>query len=109
MTSDDARQLAVTAIREECQADGVRVKRIILFGSQARGHAGTDSDWDFLVCTASDLPFPRRAAITTRVQRRMAVFGVPVDLVLKSEERLRRERGNVGVVSYYALRDGVPV
>jgi predicted nucleotidyltransferase len=37
-------------------------QRVILFGSRARGRAGEDSDWDFLVIADSDLPRYRRAA-----------------------------------------------
>jgi predicted nucleotidyltransferase len=108
MTSGEIRRRCVQCIREECASAGVAVTRIVLFGSQARNTADSGSDWDFLVCTTGDIPFPSRAAITTRVQRTMASEGVSVDIVMKSEASLERERNNVGVLSYYALRDGVP-
>jgi len=108
MTSGEIRRRCVTCIREECLSAGVAVTRIVLFGSQARSTADAGSDWDFLVCTTEDVSFPDRAAISTRVQRTMAASGVSVDIVMKSESSLERERNDVGVISYYALRDGVP-
>ena len=109
MTSQEIREFASMVIHEECALRDIAIKRIILFGSQARAQAGPDSDWDFLVCVNRDMPFAQRSAVSTSIQRRLAARGVSADLVFKSEARLNQERGNVGVVSYYALRDGVPV
>jgi predicted nucleotidyltransferase len=109
MTSQEIRELASRAIHEECALHDIEVKRIILFGSQAREQAGPDSDWDFLVCVNCDMPFAQRTAVSTSIQRRLATQAISADLIFKSEARLKQERGNVGVVSYYALRDGVPV
>ena len=44
----------------------VHPRRVILFGSRARGQGRADSDWDILVIADSDLPRFRRAAPSTR-------------------------------------------
>jgi len=36
-------------------------------------------------------------------------FGPHSDIVMKSETALQRDRDNVGVTSYYALREGISV
>ncbi len=35
-------------IQEEVEGAGYRVRRLLLFGSRARGEARPDSDWDFM-------------------------------------------------------------
>lgn len=105
----ETKDLSVGIIREEFAAAGIPIQQILLFGSQSRGNAGPDSDWDFLVCVTDELPFPVKALIATKIQTRLAEKFISADIVVKSEAKLRQERSNVGVVTYYALRDGIPV
>jgi uncharacterized protein len=109
MTDTDIRRLCAKTIREECAAAGVTVTRIILFGSQARGEARHDSDWDFLVCVDRELSFPQRAVIGSAIRTRLAIEHVSVDILIKSDDQVRRERNDVGLISYYALKEGVVV
>ena len=44
----DTQQTAVRIIRDVSGRYGLRVKRILLFGSRARGEAGPDSDWTYV-------------------------------------------------------------
>jgi predicted nucleotidyltransferase len=65
-------------------------KRILLFGSHARGEAGPDSDLDLFIEMESNLRPPRRAAAVS------AVFGLrrwPLDLIVYTPEEVRRLRG----------------
>jgi predicted nucleotidyltransferase len=109
MTFAETRELAVKVIREEFAAAGILIRQILLFGSQARNTAGEKSDWDFLVCVHEELAFPEKAIIITKIQTRLAEKFISADVIIKSEARIARERGNVGVITYYALKDGVPV
>lgn len=109
MTYKEIKEFAAKIIREEFAASGITVKQLILFGSQSRGNAAPDSDWDFLVCVEDKLPFSDKIKISTRIQRRLAEKFISADVIIKSEARLMRERGNVGVITYYALKDGVLV
>lgn len=59
--------------------------RIVLFGSHARGTAGTDSDVDLLIILA----FEGKAA-SKSVEIRMKIRpGFPVDLVVRTPEKVR--------------------
>ena len=107
MTAQEIRQYAAGVIRAELTANGIEALKIILFGSQASGTAGKDSDWDFLVCVPEELPFSKRAKIATQIQRKLAVSHIPVDLLIKSEVSVARERDNVGVITHYALKTGI--
>jgi predicted nucleotidyltransferase len=82
---------------------------IVLFGSRSRGDAGPDSDWDYLVCTKNEISFPEKATLASVVQTKLAEKHISADIIIRSEKQIANERGNVGVITYYALKDSVPV
>jgi predicted nucleotidyltransferase len=47
----------------------LRPKRIVLFGSHARGDAGPDSDLDLMIEMKTDLPFLERSLVVDRLFR----------------------------------------
>lgn len=79
-------------------------RRIILFGSRARGDAHQDSDVDLLVEMESDLPPAERAiAIDT-------LFGMrnwPMDLLVYTPEEMARQRERVFSIAKIAEQEGV--
>lgn len=107
MTAQEIKQYAAGVIRAELAASGIEAQKIILFGSQVSGTADKDSDWDFLVCVAEELPFSKRAKISTQIQRKLALSHIPVDLIIKSEASVARECDNIGVITHYALKNGI--
>lgn len=109
MTFQEKKKYIAGVIREECRAVGLDVKQIVLFGSQSRRDAGPGSDWDFLVCVKDELSFPDKSFISTKIQTRLAEKLIDADIIIKSEARMAQERDNVGVITYYAMKDGVPL
>lgn len=78
-------------------------RRIILFGSFARGEAGPESDVDLLV--VKDKPVKTRlemARIRTALQR----FRVPVDVLVCSEEYLHKYKDVGGNIIHSISREG---
>jgi predicted nucleotidyltransferase len=53
--------------------------RIYLFGSEARGEAGPDSDLDFLVVVSDDAPEPMMR--TSEGYSRLSGLGMPKDVI----------------------------
>lgn len=80
-----------------------RPKRIILFGSQARGDAAEDSDFDVMV--VEERPANRFAEMV-RLNRLLRSLDIAVDLLVVSEEKFQYWRDTPGNVYYEAASDG---
>ncbi len=78
-------------------------KRIILFGSQARGDAVHDSDFDIMVI--EEKPADRFAEMV-RLNRLIRSFDIAVDLLVVSDETFEYWRETPGNVYYEASIDG---
>ena len=77
--------------------------RIILFGSHARGVAGTDSDVDLLVV----VPLNRdRRTIRLGIRRALSGIGLPKDVVVVSPQEMERYRECPGTIIRAALGEG---
>ena len=77
--------------------------RIILFGSQARGEAGEDSDLDFLVV---EREVPDRHSEMVRLRDALRPLLVPVDVLVASDQQIRDWGDVPGTVYHEALREG---
>jgi uncharacterized protein len=77
--------------------------RVVLFGSRARGDAREDSDLDFLVIE-EHLESKLREMVLLRDA--LPPLGVPVDVVVVSEEEVARRGSVPSTLVHRALRDG---
>jgi predicted nucleotidyltransferase len=78
-------------------------KRIILFGSQARGDAGTHSDVDLLIVLA-EVKDRRQEVI--RIRQALADLPVAKDVFVTTPEEIRLRGDLVGSVLRPVLREG---
>ncbi|MCL2461959.1 MAG: nucleotidyltransferase domain-containing protein [Defluviitaleaceae bacterium] len=84
-----------------------RVKRVILFGSCARGEVRTHSDIDILVTTNGEIGEEAELKMYDYLPD---VFGenyVPCDLIVMSERRFEENKHIMGAVQKYIYTDGV--
>ncbi len=78
-------------------------RRIILFGSYARGDAGPDSDVDLLI--VKDKPVKTRSEMA-HVRAALQPFKVPVDVLVCSEDYFFKYKDVGGNIIYSVLREG---
>ena len=79
-------------------------RRILLFGSRARGDGGPDSDYDLLIEMDSALSIPQRGMAIDKLFLRRH-FSMDVFVFTPAEIRDLRDR--LGSVVYTAEREGV--
>ena len=79
-------------------------KRIVVFGSAARGEAGPDSDLDLFVEMESAL---RPLARAVAVRRALRDVDVPMDVFVYTPEEVEARRGDVGDLLSYVDAEGV--
>jgi len=87
----------------ELLIEAARPKRIILFGSQARGEAGEDSDFDVMVVEEA---VADRVAEMVRLNRLLRSFDIPVDLLVVSAEKFNYWCDTPGDVYFEAATEG---
>jgi len=76
---------------------------VVLFGSRARGNARDDSDLDFLVIEAQ---VDSKLTEMVRLRDALPPLGVPVDVVVVSEEEAARREMVPSTLVHRALREG---
>jgi len=78
-------------------------RRIILFGSHARGDAHPDSDLDLLIEMETELPFYERIIEVD------SIFGLrswPMDILVYTPAEMQRERSKVFSIAKIADHEG---
>jgi predicted nucleotidyltransferase len=96
-------------IKEEVGKRGIKILRMLLFGSRAKGNHKSDSDWDIFVIIDKKLTFAEKWDIIDDIKIRLAQLNIPNDIILKSEEEAEESKDNVGKITYYALREGIEI
>ena len=83
--------------------EAVNPLRIVLFGSAVRGEMGTDSDLDVLVVMPDGV---HRRETARQVYRALAGLGKPKDIVVVTEDDIRRYGDDPSLVICPALAEG---
>ena len=96
-------------IRAECAEQTVEVLSLILFGSRANGSEREDSDWDFIVVINKAFQRKEKLALWQKLDCALVHHGFVADIIIKSEAEYKRDRDDIGKVTYYAQKTGVAV
>jgi predicted nucleotidyltransferase len=81
----------------------IEPRRVILFGSYARGEASPDSDLDFIVVLDQT---PNKHREMARLRSAVGMVGVGVDVLVFSEAEMTRGAQVPGTLAYWAAREG---
>jgi predicted nucleotidyltransferase len=85
----------------------VNPRKVVLFGSHARGTARPDSDLDFLI--VEDGPFNAQRSRRAEMTRLWMLFPnvrVPIDFLVYSPEEVAKWESSRNHVIHHALNDG---
>lgn len=83
-------------------------RKVVLFGSLARGEPNYDSDVDLLV-VFDRVELENKRSLTADIRRALAEIPVPVDVVVTDVDEIERQGHIVGTVLRPALREGTVV
>lgn len=81
----------------------VKPKQVFLFGSAARGEMHDNSDIDLLVVVQNGL---HRRKTAQNIYRNLLGFGFATDIVVVTEEDIKKSRDGDGYVIQTALTEG---
>jgi len=103
-------QLIKQVILEESGKLGVKVEKIILFGSRARGEAREDSDWDILVIVENRINWKFFLKLQSQVRVKLfKALGREIDLIIIDKERYEERREVWGSVEHTAAKEGITI
>lgn len=99
----------VDIIKKEIEERNIRILRILLFGSRARGNSKVDSDWDFFVIIKDEISREERFDIIVKIKRKLAKLRIPNDIIIASINEVEKKSEDLGDIVYYALKEGIEV
>lgn len=79
-------------------------RKLVLFGSYVTGKTHRNSDLDVLVVTRDDVENPRKESV--RIRRALKGIFMPMDIVVVSENMLKKFADTPGLIYREALRLG---
>jgi len=90
---------------------GIKVKKMFLFGSRARGNFKLESDWDVLIVLNKDLTQPEKKELWSKVSKVLHKHFPysSFDIIIKSTGSFEREKAVVNTISNEAYLEGVEI
>ncbi len=82
MNEKEIKELIKATIKKILAQFNIKLEKIILFGSRARGDYKKDSDWDCFVIVNSDLDREKKRKIIAKIKMELACFGIPNDIII---------------------------
>lgn len=102
-------EVIVDVIKKEIEKKEIKVIKIILFGSRAKGNFKPDSDWDVYVIIDKDITIDEKWEIILNIKRCLAKLKIPNDIIINSQREVEEKRNKVSYLTYYVLREGIEI
>ncbi|MCG2711685.1 MAG: nucleotidyltransferase domain-containing protein [Candidatus Omnitrophica bacterium] len=94
-------------VEENCNYMGIVLKRVILFGSRARGGHNKFSDYDILVIVKDTLDIKDKMDLSKKIREALAVKLIGADVLIKSLKEVDYYKNRVGSIVKAAMTEGV--
>ncbi|GMT43917.1 MAG: nucleotidyltransferase [bacterium] len=88
-------------------ADDIKIVKVILFGSRARGDYNKYSDWDILVVVKDKKNIKEKQKLAKSIRTILARFLIDCDVIVKSEKELDYYKNFIGSITKEALKEGI--
>jgi len=96
-------------INQVFEEKGIKVEKIILFGSRARGDFKRNSDWDLLIIVSNELDLEDKRKISKEIRIKLAEIFIPCDVLIKSASEIKYYSNFIGTTTREALKEGVEI
>jgi len=96
-------------INKVFQEKGIKLEKIILFGSRARGDNKQNSDWDLLIIVSNKLDLEDKRKISKEIRIKLAEIFIPCDVLIKSASEIDYYSNFIGTPTREALKEGVEI
>jgi predicted nucleotidyltransferase len=104
---EKAKEIIKKTVLDVLKGHNLELDKIILFGSRAKGNYDRWSDWDILVVVREKLSREEKIELFSEINRRLAGYLIPTDIIIKSSEELDYYKDFYGTVTYEALKEGI--
>ena len=91
---------------EVAEEYSVKVDRIILFGSRARGDFRVNSDWDILIVTKEKLDWKIQNRFLGDVEKKLVYSGIVPEIIIVDQETFKKYK-RPAYVFYHAEKEGI--
>ena len=94
-------------IEDICQKEDIFCKKIVLFGSRARGDYNLHSDYDILVIVGEHININAKRNLANKIREKLAEKLIGADVIVKSSAEVKNCADKIGHIVRYAMREGV--
>ncbi len=100
------REKIKNTILEIAKREGIKIDKIILFGSRARGDASEDSDWDVLI-VVEEMERKARWEFAKKVRLKLAKEFIDVDVIVQELNDFKKRKNFLSTISREADERGI--
>ncbi|BFI73772.1 nucleotidyltransferase [Nanoarchaeota archaeon] len=85
----------------------IKIHKIILFGSRARGDYREYSDWDILIVTEDKLDKELEDNFYLEVGRKLVKLNIIPEIIISAKEEFEKYKYLKGFIYYWADKEGI--
>jgi predicted nucleotidyltransferase len=80
---------------------------VMLFGSRARDEEKTDSDYDILLVTKTNLSPKEKLPLRTNIRKSLLLLGIRSDILIQSKSEVDKKKNLPGHIVRKILREAI--